>query len=147
VSKLTDCDPVTSYGDSKKVEDIYYPCGLIAKSMFNGRTHISPLFFKQNIISDTFTMFHTDSGAEVSLRKNGISWYSDRHWMFKKTDKKQPGIYVVPDVTDEDFIVWMRTAALSKFRKLYRIYDGPEDLSGKLTVKIQNSILTFLQLI
>jgi hypothetical protein len=31
--------------------------------------------------------------------------------------------HAVPVVTDEDFMVWMRTAALPDFRKLYRVID------------------------
>jgi hypothetical protein len=68
--------------------------------------------------------------------KNGIAWSSDKQVKFRRgatgiqsnaTHKayywNEP-THVIPDVEDEDFIVWMRTAALPNFRKLHRIINS-----------------------
>lgn len=45
---------------------------------------------------------------------------------------------VISNFEDEDFIVWMRTAGLPTFKKLYRIIDT--DLQpGSYRVEIENS--------
>lgn len=45
---------------------------------------------------------------------------------------------VISDFEDEDFVVWMRTAGLPTFKKLYRIINT--DLQpGNYSVTIQNS--------
>jgi len=70
------------------------------------------------------------------MRKEGIAWDSDLDQKFNNPSYTN-GIRVIPDFKDEDFIVWMRVAALPTFKKLYRIID--EDLSpGNYTVEIQN---------
>lgn len=115
---LTDCDPYISQDDSRDINKIYFPCGLIAKSIFN----------------DTFSLWRSD-GIPVLLRKSGIAWESDREKKFKNPPPGTPGIRVIPDLEDEDFIVWMRTAGLPDFKKLYRIID--EDIpQGTYTVRV-----------
>lgn len=47
---------------------------------------------------------------------------------------------------NEDFIVWMRTAALPTFRKLYRLIEKQDNLqptlpAGKYSLEIEYSIL------
>jgi len=105
---LQDCDPVISINnkDTDPAAITYYPCGLIAKSMFN----------------DTFLLWNGDS--PVIMKKDGIAWASDREKKFKNPPPNTAGIRVIPDLEDEDFIVWMRTAGLPDFKKLYRIIDG-----------------------
>jgi len=116
-SDLQDCDPYISTGSSP--DTFYLPCGLIARSVFN----------------DTFLLF--SSSAPVPMRKNGIAWQSDRDNKFKNPSD-DVGIRVIPDFQDEDFIVWMRTAGLPDFKKLYRIID--QDIQpGTYTVLIRNS--------
>lgn len=105
---LADCDPFISEGDSTDPNKFYLPCGLIARSMFN----------------DTFTLFKSD-GTPIPLRKNGIAWESDRDKKFKNPPPDAKGIRIIPDFEDEDFIVWMRTAGLPDFKKLYRIIEQP----------------------
>lgn len=118
---LRDCDPYISYGDSKNKNDIYVPCGLIAKSVFN----------------DTFALFRGD-GTPIPLRKEGIAWASDRDKKFKNPPESVPGIRVIADLEDEDFIVWMRTAGLPDFKKLYRIIDQDIE-SGDYTVTVTSN--------
>jgi len=117
-SDLSDCDPVISVGDSQTPDMFYLPCGLIAKSVFN----------------DTFALF-TEAGDPIPLRKNGIAWASDREKKFRNPPASVQGVRVIPDFEDEDFIVWMRTAGLPDFKKLYRIID--QDIpQGKYTVSV-----------
>ena len=35
-ASLADCDPLKSVNDSQEAQNFYYPCGLIANSLFNG---------------------------------------------------------------------------------------------------------------
>ncbi|GLT31989.1 hypothetical protein SLA2020_066860 [Shorea laevis] len=96
------------------------PCGLIAWSLFN----------------DTYSFFHNNTQLEVN--KKGISWKSDRDHKFGKEvypQNFQNGSLIggksldasIPLSEQEDLIVWMRTAALPTFRKLY----------GKIEVDLQ----------
>jgi len=117
--ELQDCEPFKSLDDKRDPEFFYLPCGLIARSMFN----------------DTFVLRTEDD--IVPLRKNGIAWTSDKEKKFKNPPASAVGIRIIPDFEDEDFIVWMRTAGLPDFKKLYRIID--QDLQGNYTIDIQNN--------
>jgi hypothetical protein len=127
------CKPILYYGPNSKKNPApkYNPCGLIAWSMFN----------------DTFTLYNVTNGVkdivcdtktQQGCTKKNIAWASDRNVKFNKpsnpnlnTTVMYPRTYynesthVIPDVEDEDFIVWMRTAALPNFRKLHRIIKTP----------------------
>lgn len=118
--KSGDCNPLdvdnSDYGKGRP----YYPCGLIANSMFND-TFDSPLFRSTNT-----TYFMTNKG---------ISWASERD-LYKPSRYKREDVVPPPfwrdqypadgyDSTDlpnlqtwEEFQVWMRTAGLPTFSKL-----------------------------
>lgn len=116
------CDPLTVDPDSGKA---YYPCGLIANSIFND-TIPSP--------------YRVGSNAEDYFMTNkGIAWDSDKQLM-KNTEYKPwevvPPPYwrarygdhytneTLPQINkDEEFMVWMRTAGLPHFSKLSRRND------------------------
>eukprot|EP01116_Phalansterium_solitarium_P019763 TRINITY_DN5639_c0_g1_i4.p1 TRINITY_DN5639_c0_g1~~TRINITY_DN5639_c0_g1_i4.p1 ORF type:complete len:315 (+),score=117.36 TRINITY_DN5639_c0_g1_i4:143-1087(+) len=122
-NSLQDCDPRRSVNNDHNTDpaSFYLPCGLIAWSMFN----------------DTFAVKDA-AGNDVALRKKGIAWSSDVDMKFKNPPAGTPGVRVVADFEDEEFINWMRTAGLPTFRKLYRIID--HDLpAGDYTVNIQNN--------
>jgi hypothetical protein len=123
-SDISDCDPVKSLGDSSNKNNFFLPCGLIAKSYFN----------------DTFEL-RSPNNDFVPLKKKGIAWSSDLDHKFKNPGTDAPGIRVISNFEDEDFIVWMRTAGLPTFKKLYRIIKV--DLQpGNYTVQIQNNYPT-----
>eukprot|EP01123_Difflugia_compressa_P009397 TRINITY_DN3106_c0_g1_i1.p1 TRINITY_DN3106_c0_g1~~TRINITY_DN3106_c0_g1_i1.p1 ORF type:complete len:302 (+),score=42.42 TRINITY_DN3106_c0_g1_i1:79-984(+) len=118
-SDLGDCAPYASVGGSTSPNDFYLPCGLIARSLFN----------------DTFVF--SLGNSSIDLTTDGVAWPSDLDTKFNNPPKGAPGVRVIPDFKNVDFIVWMRTAALPTFRKLWRVVKQP--LIGDLTVVIKNN--------
>lgn len=112
---LSDCEPLIN--DPNQTDLVLYPCGLIAYSYFN------------DFIS-TPAQISADAWSEKD-----IAWASDKESKFLNPEKWPPSaedyekylflhqryehITVDEGVTNEHFIVWMRTAALPNFRKLY----------------------------
>ncbi|XP_014391267.1 PREDICTED: cell cycle control protein 50A isoform X2 [Myotis brandtii] len=117
------------------------PCGAIANSMFN----------------DTLELFLVVNGSfstAIPLKKKGIAWWTDKNVKFRNPPGEGPleerfkdttkpvnwvnPVYLLDSDQDnngfinEDFIVWMRTAALPTFRKLYRIIERKSDLHPTL---------------
>ncbi|KAF1676894.1 Cell cycle control protein 50A, partial [Pygoscelis papua] len=117
------------------------PCGAIANSMFN----------------DTLELYRIDNGTEISITliKKGIAWWTDKNVKFRnptgdgnnltalfqgttKPVNWPKAVYMLdmePDnngFINEDFIVWMRTAALPTFRKLYRLIERKNNLQPTL---------------
>ncbi|XP_050005060.1 cell cycle control protein 50C-like [Alexandromys fortis] len=105
------------------------PCGAVANSIFN----------------DTITLsYHLNSSIhiEVPMLKSGLAWWTDKYIKFQNprtsdlasafAGRAKPPHWARPiyelDTEDpgnngfvnEDFIVWMRTAAFPTFKKLYR---------------------------
>ncbi|XP_007549190.1 PREDICTED: cell cycle control protein 50A-like [Poecilia mexicana] len=144
-----ECEP---YRTNPETKQPIAPCGAIANSLFN----------------DTLELYYSQpdgNTSKVTLVKTGIAWYTDKHVKFRNpgNDKDnlterfkgtaKPVNWLKPvyelDPSDsenngfinEDFIVWMRTAALPTFRKLYRIIQKKPDstptlASGKYVLKI-----------
>ncbi|KFY27250.1 hypothetical protein V493_03612 [Pseudogymnoascus sp. VKM F-4281 (FW-2241)] len=127
----------------------YYPCGLIANSMFND-TYTSPVL--QNVPGE-------NAASKVYEMKNnsGIAWDSDKK-LYGKTKYKLDQIAVPPnwrerygntgDYTeahpppdlenDQAFQVWMRTAGLPTFSKLAQRNDDDVMEAGEYKVDIIN---------
>lgn len=116
------CDPLRKDDNGKA----YYPCGLIANSIFND-TFKTPIFVPQGNVDE---LNHT-----YPMTNKGIAWSSDKD-LYKKTKYKlgqvspppnwqtrYPDGYTeehpIPDLSQyEEFQVWMRTAGLPTFSKL-----------------------------
>jgi len=126
LSALSDCAPMDSFNHSTNPSDFYFPCGLIAWSMFN----------------DTFNITLNNDTEPIKMRKDGIAWKSDVE-MYNYNPENITANRVIDNITDEDFLVWMRVAAFPNFRKLYRIIDedavpNATELSGTLHIEINN---------
>lgn len=114
---------------NKKLEPDWpaIPCGLVAKSVFN----------------DTYELYDSNN-KRIAIDETNIAWSSDIQYKFKNLDDKSlPEPYKSYkdvqwlDMQNEHFIVWMRTAGLPNFRKLWgKIKDGLEP--GDYKVKINN---------
>ncbi|XP_061479136.1 cell cycle control protein 50A [Rhineura floridana] len=117
------------------------PCGAIANSMFN----------------DTLSLFRIerDETKPIPLTKKGIAWWTDKNVKFRNPAGDTNNLTILFQGTarpvnwpkpvymldsdpenngfiNEDFIVWMRTAALPTFRKLYRLIERQDNLRPTL---------------
>jgi len=144
---LADCDPLETDDNG----DDLVPCGLFAASFFEDRftmeyqlptesqfiplcdyEHESdPCYFYSAGETESWNENWANFSNEGMWEKDGIAWDSDIESKFKFVAlsdgqsnigprQKQSGLNL-PDVDDEDFIVWMRAAALPNFRKLHRV--------------------------
>ncbi|XP_017056342.1 cell cycle control protein 50A isoform X1 [Drosophila ficusphila] len=147
----TDCAPFAYDPDSGKP---IAPCGAIANSLFN----------------DTLTLLQGES--EIKLLKTGIAWPSDKRVKFRNPEgnlnvsleafskplfwqkslaELDPENPENNGFQNEDLIVWMRTAALPSFRKLYRRLDqtntnyanGLKAGNYTLDIKYQYPVVSF----
>ncbi|KAM1032801.1 hypothetical protein ACFX2I_036344 [Malus domestica] len=125
------CQPEESNKDLPIV-----PCGLIAWSLFN----------------DTYTFIRGRS--ELKVNRKDIAWKSDRDHKFGKhvyPFNFQNGTLIggakldpkIPLSDQEDLIVWMRTAALPSFRKLYGRIEEDLDADDVLVVNLTNNYNTY----
>ncbi|PON41101.1 CDC50/LEM3 family [Trema orientale] len=125
------CKPEDSASSSPIV-----PCGLIAWSLFN----------------DTYRFSVKNKALRVS--KKDIAWKSDQEHKFGSDvypKNFQSGGLIgganlnasIPLSEQEDLIVWMRTAALPSFRKLYGKIEVDLEADDELTVVIENNYNTY----
>jgi hypothetical protein len=132
------CDPLRINPDNGKA---YYPCGLIANSLFND-TFESPL-----------RVAGGEANSSYFMTNKGISWVSDKE-LYKPTQyspdqispppnwqKRYPKGYThdnpPPNLQeDEAFQVWMRTAGLPTFSKLARRNDNETMVKGTYLINI-----------
>jgi len=143
----SDCEPF-AYNEVNDSKIPIAPCGAIANSLF----------------SDDLTLFSVKHNGPVPLLKTGIAWPSDKNIKFRnpegdlrkafeKFDKPKNWTKHIYELDpqdpnnngfqNEDLIVWMRTAALPTFRKLYRRVDHSKEgfaeglLAGNYTLKVK----------
>ncbi|KAI6364602.1 hypothetical protein MCOR25_005608 [Pyricularia grisea] len=140
------CTPLTADSNGKA----YYPCGLIANSLFND-TISEPVLLNSNSAE-------AKNGSEVYKMANNsnIAWPSDAelygnfpsdmniddvvpppNWRKQYGDKYTKE--TVPNLkTWQAFQVWMRTAGLPNFSKLYRRNDSSTMKEGTYQVEIES---------
>jgi len=115
-------------GKTLDPEAAAYPCGLVAKSLFN----------------DTFSLQDVTNSKKIDINSENIAWESDREYKFKNMDDPDWQSKQWHDVTDPHFIVWMRTAGLPNFRKLYgEIGDTLEKGNYELTIEDSFNVSSF----
>ncbi|RMD40058.1 hypothetical protein DV735_g5081, partial [Chaetothyriales sp. CBS 134920] len=132
------CNPLRTNGS----DFAYYPCGLIANSIFND-TFFSPQYVNQGGQADS---------SQYTMTNKSIAWSSDTR-LFGTTAYKWHQVAPPPNwaerfpngYTEEDFInlheyeefhVWMRTAGLPKFSKLALRNDDDVMKAGTYTMDI-----------
>lgn len=160
------CDPLKKYH-----EKVIYPCGLVANSFFSDRFTMKVdgttlcQRCEDNVAKieagthdkDDWETWQND--ADGYWMKEGIAWKVDRDHRFKYLENWEEvfndtvtrqgyrqvfqDLYL-PKISDEDYMVWARTAALPQFRKLHRKIDklpsGATKLSkdSQIEIKIAN---------
>lgn len=128
---VSDCSPEASTKTGPIV-----PCGLIAWSLFN----------------DTYGFKLNKKAIEVS--KQDIAWKSDQEYKFGSNvypkNFQSYGLIggaklneSIPLSEQVDLIVWMRTAALPTFRKLYGKIEVDLEAGQHIIVTLQNNYNTY----
>ncbi|ODA83667.1 hypothetical protein RJ55_02182 [Drechmeria coniospora] len=144
------CTPL--YGEWKDGEQLpYYPCGLIANSMFND-TYSSPVLLNPPGAKGNET-------RPYNMTTDGIAWASDKE-LYGPTKynlsrilpppnwaKRYPENYTTdnppPNLQEwEAFQVWMRTAGLPAFSKLYQRNDTAAMTNGRYEIVIDDHFPT-----
>ncbi|KAL2036645.1 hypothetical protein N7G274_010595 [Stereocaulon virgatum] len=141
-NSLGACDPLNVDHNGKA----YYPCGLIANSVFNDTIH-NPVQLNvhfSNAVNTTYNM-----------TTNGIAWSSDSK-LYGPTKNKPEDLAVPPNWylryqngytaknlpslhTDYGFQVWMRTAGLPNFSKLALRNDNETMQCSMYQVDVENN--------
>ncbi|CAN0901879.1 ALA-interacting subunit 3 [Linum grandiflorum] len=130
----TTCKPEDRVGGNSSNPIV--PCGLIAWSLFN----------------DTYSF--SRGNQRLNVNKKDISWKSDRDHKFGKDvfpKNFQKGDLIgggnlnesIPLSEQEDLIVWMRTAALPTFRKLYGRIETDLNPNDVINVTLRNNYNTY----
>ncbi len=97
------------------------PCGAIAATFFN----------------DTFVSIKPSDGSTIyPIDPQRISWPGDRGTKYRRAPNSSQVQWIDPE--DEHFIVWMRTAGLPNFKKLYGKIFTPMK-AGKYSFTYQNN--------
>lgn len=140
--KAGNCKPMDVVDDK-----IIYPCGLIANSIFNDT-------IRDPVLVSIAGNDGQNTNETYTFSEQGIAWPSDKEKYGKtKYDISQivpplnwmeryPNGYTAddgpPDLSgDERFQVWMRTAGLPDFRKLWGKNEGTSMQAGTYIVQIE----------
>ncbi|KAI0387002.1 Lem3/Cdc50 [Hypomontagnella monticulosa] len=147
--EASSCDPLAINDTLHKA---IYPCGLIANSIFND-TLMNPVLLNVPI-SDDENQGDTKNQT-YEMKNTSIAWESDKalfgprsnanfddivpppNWQIRYPNGSYTKDNPPPNLKeDEHFIVWMRTAGLPTFSKLYGRNDTAPMLSGIYTMDI-----------
>ena len=143
----SDCDPLKGEVAEDGTWKSYYPCGLIANSVFND-TIQTPVLLS--------TSGNSDDNETYPMTPNGTAWSTDASLY---QDLSPPTPYNYADVlpppnwrerypaynetypfpslrSDDHFQVWMRTAGLPTFSKLYLRNDNQTMAVGRYQIDV-----------
>lgn len=144
----SDCTPLYGKRDRDGVERPYYPCGLIANSMFNDSFSSPVLLNPPGVKTNETWTYDMQSDDD-------IAWDSDKD-LYGKTKYNYTEVLPPPNwvkqypnnYTEEHpppnlkewpaFQVWMRTAGLPTFSKLYQRNDTKAMWGGRYEVVIDD---------
>jgi hypothetical protein len=141
-----DCDPLDVDANNRP----YYPCGLIANSMFND-TYMNLTYLNPQGGDSA-----APGGTNYTFSQKGIAWSTEKDLYgvskYKPEEVVPPPNWAkqypadgynktgLPDLhTMEDFQVWMRTAGLPTFSKLAMKNNDEVMKSGTYRLKIYDS--------
>lgn len=139
--KSSDCTPLKGDDQAQKP---YYPCGLIANSMFND-TFTSPALLSN---SSTPQVYEMDNNTNIAWGSDK-DLYGDTKYSYEDVlpppnwRERYPNNYTAdappPNLTDwAAFQVWMRTAGLPTFSKLYQRNDKEAMKQGTYEIIIND---------
>jgi hypothetical protein len=126
IAKLSDCTPVIYINNTVQQDNLYIPCGLLAKTVFNDSFTLvdDPDKFSETGIA-------LDVDRDQLFRPGNDHYENASHWL------KDSGMFPEGQ-TNEHFIVWMRQSAFSPFRKLYALTEEGLE-KGTYTMVIRNN--------
>ncbi|KAG6499261.1 hypothetical protein ZIOFF_039018 [Zingiber officinale] len=154
-NETSGCDPERTANGAPIV-----PCGLIAWSLFNdtysfairnrnltvNKKDISwksdrDHKFGKDVYPRNFQNSTLRGGAKLNLTKPRVTFCKLR---IVSTDKLMGPVHSCVQLSEqEDLIVWMRTAALPTFRKLYGRIEQDLVINDAITVQLQNNYNTY----
>lgn len=135
---LRDCEPLVG----PNADSVYYPCGLIANSMFTDQISVDRFPFSPDDIAYKYDR-KMYGPSEYDLTKMRVfpppSW--TRPGVDLGLDLNPDGSYKrLPDLhTDQRFMNWMRLSGLPTFRKLYGRYDGVIPEQTELLIRVTDT--------
>lgn len=142
----SDCDPLKLDPVSGKA---YYPCGLIANSIFND-TIQSPILLNvagSDAPNRTYSMTQKNIAWATDANLYGRTAYTNYdvvpppNWILQYPNGTYNDEFPIPNLhTDEAFQVWMRTAGLPTFSKLNRRNDTHAMAAGRYQINIVDSM-------
>ena len=137
----TDCKYGTN-GTNGQPCKILWPCGLIAGSFFNDVFKSNQTGWTEKGIawkSDLEKKFINPTGwDDGGIDKSSASVYQYLHQRYPRFNELTGGSLETDGVENEHFIVWMRTAGLPTFRKLYAIVEGGLE-KGKFDIEVHSN--------
>lgn len=141
------CSPQTYLPGNKTAEGTIVPCGLIAWSVFNDTYKLTVVGDKDEAltVTDKGIALKTDRENRFSDKVNFSNFNVPLKDQIENRVKElhRPGGAHAPDnetlAQNERLIIWMRTAALPKFRKLWgKINDTDLEKGKTIQVQVQN---------